>query len=609
MTTTEIKKPVLEKVELEKKIDQYLRNDIPISLLTETYNITYPQMWLLINRIIGYSRKTQRLYDEYPCYSSSEATRGLVEIPHTIPEEYPLKHEEQMERFKRLEELKTLMQANEDDLQLLSTQIEEKKNKLSTYDTETLNRIEKFLIAYDKAEEKTPDFISQLLNQYGIAKRDIPKLNDLYSSYLHERESLLTLENELQRLKKERYKLETEYDNIREELVKRSIKLVNWCIRRFFNNIPLPQDEAQMYGLEGLAIAINHFDYKMGFRFSTYAVKVIVRTIERHFDELYGMKWNDFVAKEAIKYNRLLMSEADPERTTVASPTELSEMGLLGMSAKKIGNYDGMLDGIYPMSDIFKDIEVDRKPTKKNELPMTFDDYALIDAYEDRTSTSTEEEFEEGVMQEQLSEKLNEALSTIRPRDREILIKRYGLDDGIEKTLEKTGAYFGVTKDRIRQIEARGLRSLRHPSRSRQLRDFCNEETRRYYHCYTAETEKTGDLIARKLINLLETGISYDGVLVFMNMEGLGWTNDNLNQYVCDLYRVCEKIELELAEDRRDYISGTINADVLPSEYALSKETTAYIIENLKSIQELVTLFIKSNGIDPEDYPKKTRHF
>ena len=79
---------------------------------------------------------------------------------------------------------------------------------------------------------------------------------------------------------------------------------------------------------------------------------------------------------------------------------------------------------------------------------------------------------EEIVVEEEMKQALNDVLETITPREEKVIRLRFGLDDGKERTLEQVGNVFGVTRERIRQIEAKALRKLRHPSRSKKLRSF-----------------------------------------------------------------------------------------------------------------------------------------
>ena len=82
---------------------------------------------------------------------------------------------------------------------------------------------------------------------------------------------------------------------------------------------------------------------------------------------------------------------------------------------------------------------------------------------------------EDFTVHEMLKEEISDVLLTLTEREEQVLRHRFGLDDGSSKTLEEVGQMFGVTRERIRQIEAKALRKLRHPSRSRKLKDFLNE--------------------------------------------------------------------------------------------------------------------------------------
>lgn len=444
------KEKTLDKVKLEQTIDEYLTNDIPLSLLTDKYDLTYPQIQLLLNRIRGFARQADKLSDILGSYSKEEYSENYLIIPHEIPEKYPLKRNDQMSLFKRLAELKNLM---------LQEQVDNK--------------------SYEK-----------------------------------------------------------EYQNIREELFVRNVKLVNWCIRSFFNNIPLPKDETQMYGVEGLVKAINGFDYTLGFQFSTYAVQTIVHHIKRYFKELYGMDWQDFINKESIKYYRKLLSEKNSTGVTNITSIELANTGLINLSARKITEYDAMIDEIIPFSDINEDMELDLKPTRMNEMPITFADYSAIDDYEDKVSIHDESQDIDIFIDKNLKKDLLISISTLTDKEKMVIIERFGLF-AEPKSLKEVGEMLDVNADRVRDIEAKAIRKLRHPLRSRRLRSYYNPNPTSHKKV-SKEAMFYEERFIIKLADLLQKDISHEGILTFMNLEGLNWTFEDLNKAVLNLKEICK---------------------------------------------------------------------
>ncbi len=547
------KEKIIDKVKLERIIDDYLTNDIPISLLTEKYALTYQQIQLLLNRIRGFSRQSRKIKDILGEYSTDELSDNYLIIPHDIEEKYPLKPEEQMALFKRLEELKELM-ADIPDKEKLEESFIKLKDKISKYDQSLITKIEKFIQELDNLNNNSSDNIVFIMRKYGFSPSNINDLSKFYNQYLKDLEELSELERELKNADDNelRKSYEQEYLSIREELVLRNIKLVNWCIRSFFNNIALPKDETQMYGIEGLIKGMNGFNCNLEYRFSTYAVPNIVHNIERHFKELYGMDWADFIAKESIKYYRRLMREEDPTRTTDATPSELADTGLINLSARKIAGYDEMIDSILSNSDVYSPMEVDIKPTRKNEMPITFEDYESIDDYENKTLISDEHDmFEDIFINPALRKSLFKALSTLTEREQKVLTLRFGLETGTGKSLEEVGLVLKVTKERVRQIEAKALRKLRHPTRAQHLRVFLEDSYQ--YHNYIQSISNISEYerIISKLLNLLFKNISYDGLLIFMNMENLNWSNQDLNKKIIeirDILTTANELELDPSE-------------------------------------------------------------
>jgi RNA polymerase primary sigma factor len=121
-----------------------------------------------------------------------------------------------------------------------------------------------------------------------------------------------------------------------------------------------------------------------------------------------------------------------------------------------------------PVKKVREILKISQEPVSLETPIGEEDDSHLGDFIEDKDAMSPEQQAANEMLKEQLAEVLN----TLSDREEEVLRLRFGLDDGKTRTLEEVGQHFEVTRERIRQIEAKALRKLRHPSRSSQLRDF-----------------------------------------------------------------------------------------------------------------------------------------